>query len=173
MRMASVLAVAAALHPAVYDLIRQDRPASIVEYRSGTEQGPGRLVALNPQPLPPSPPDQAELAGVRLAQQLVQIAVASEVTGDSSSQFVRETIDEWCGTPPWPHKFPSPFPPTGPQGSGPHPDPWLVGKARLAGAMVLADAGSRIHATELHETLLKASDQLLEAVVAGTGSVAS
>ena len=100
MGMSSVLAEAASLHPAVYDLIRQDRPSPIVEYHSGGEAGPGQLVALNPQPLPPGPPDPEQIAAVRLAQQLVLIATALEVRGDSSAGFVRETIDEWCGTPP-------------------------------------------------------------------------
>src|SRR5262249_39394183 len=58
-----------------------------------------------------------------MAHEVVRLAVASEAQGGSSSAFVSEIIEDWCGTP-WPRKWPWPGPRPDTEAEGPSPEPW-------------------------------------------------
>ncbi|OZB87671.1 MAG: hypothetical protein B7X41_12205 [Microbacterium sp. 14-71-5] len=99
------------LHPEIFDIL--GTPTAVVgRYRSRFDQ-----VALNPQPLPPGPPE-ALVTGVRAAAELVRLAFTAHQLGVAFDA----DPDDWCGTPP--HvPIPWPYPPIT---QDPDPHPWLV-----------------------------------------------
>ena len=152
MRPVTLLSVVAAIRPEIWDAIVPQGP--LIRTR-------GDLVSLNPQPLPPA---EAFLVGAAvMAHELVRIAVETEVTGGSSAGFVRDFIDDWCGTP-WPRKWPWPGP--GPRpGEGPSPEPWDVRTGRVIGAIVFASVGTRLADGELSAAFTDGADRLSEAAL--------
>ena len=98
------------------------------------------------------------VGAAEMAHSVVRMAVESEVRGESAVAFVREFVDDWCGTP-WPHRWPWPWPWPGP---GPDPDPWIVQTGRVVGAIVFASVGSRLAEGELRAAFLKGAEQLVE-----------
>jgi hypothetical protein len=145
------LSIIARIHPEAWDVI-------VKRIRVGSRFDE---VALNPQPLPPA--ESFLVSAAEMAHQIARIAVETEVTGGSSSGFVSEFIDDWCGTP-WPRKFPVPWP--GPRrNEGPEPDPWLVATARMVGAVVFANIGSRLADGDLARSLLDGAERLNEAAI--------
>jgi len=149
MNTVQLLRVIAAIPPEAWDAIIPHGPV----LRSRAD-----LVSLNPQPLPPK--DPFTVSAANMAQELVRIAVESEVQGKSAVGFVKEFIDDWCGTP-WPRKWPSPRP--GPRHEGPQPDPWEVTLGRVVGATVFASASGRLGETELAKALQVGAEKLAEA----------
>jgi hypothetical protein len=123
---------------------------------------PARLaaVALNPQPLPPA--EAFIVAAARMAHEVATEAINAQVGGGSPRKFVGELVDDWCATP-WPRKWPWPWP--GPRdGAGPLPDPWAVDLARISGAIVFANYGTRLGKSELSDAFLSGAERLAEAV---------
>ena len=153
MRSVSLLSLVARLRPEAWDAIIPHSPA--------TGAGAATRVALNPQPLPPGEAFVVEAA--RMAHEVIRLAVETELRGESAAGFVREFIDDWCGTP-WPHRWPWPWP--GPQpGGDPDPNPWRVADARVAGAVVFAGAGSRLPDGDLGAAFAAGAQQLGKAAV--------
>ncbi|WP_395242612.1 hypothetical protein ACGGZK_10500 [Agromyces sp. MMS24-K17] len=118
-------------------------------------------VALNPQPLPPV--GEVAVRAAEAAAHVARFAIEAEVRGESSSGFVTEFIDDWCGTP-WPRKWPGPWP---------RPnwdrleDEVVVG--RTIGAAVFANVGARLGDTELAKAFTEGAERLAEAAVGGQG----
>jgi hypothetical protein len=149
MRAVSLLSLVARIRPEAWDAIIPHTPLTA-----------GSRVALNPQPLPPGEAFVVEAA--RMAHEVVRLAVEAGLRGESTG-FVREFVDDWCGTP-WPHKWPWPWP--GPRPGGePEPSPDLVGIARAAGAVVFAAAGSRLPDGELGAAFAAGAEQLAKAAI--------
>jgi hypothetical protein len=154
----NLLSIIGTIHPEIWDAIIPQGPR--VRVVSALER-----VALNPQPLPPR---ETLLAGAaEMAHEVVRLAVASEAQGASSSAFVNEIIDDWCGTP-WPRKWPWPWP--GPRpgtaAGGPSPDPWDVQTARVVGAVIFASTASRLSSGDLRTAMADGADRLVEAALA-------
>jgi hypothetical protein len=147
-----LLKIIAAIPPEAWDAIIPHGPA----FRTRAD-----LASLNPQPLPPR--DSFAVGAATMAHELVRIAVETEVRGESAAIFVKDFIDDWCGTP-WPHKWPWPGPGPRPK-EGPRPEPWEVSIGRAIGATVLASAGSRLGETKLATVLLNGAESLAEAAV--------
>ena len=145
------LSIIARIHPEVWDVI-------IKRFRAGSRFDE---VALNPQPLPPA--ESLFVSAAEMAHQIARIAIESEVTGRSSSGLVSELVDEWFGTL-WPREFPFPWPGPRPN-EGPVPDPWVVQTARMVGALVFANIGSRLADGDLARSLLDGAERLNEAAV--------
>jgi hypothetical protein len=147
----NLLSIIATIHPEIWDAIIPHGPRALDR------------AALNPQPLPPR---ETLLAGAAdVAHEVVRLAVASEAQGGSSA-FVRETIDDWCGTP-WPRKWPWPWPGPRPgtEAEGPQPDPWDVRTARVVGAVVFASVASRLAGGDLQSAFADGADRLTEAAL--------
>jgi hypothetical protein len=146
------LSVFARVHPAVFDAIFPHGPAI---------RDRGDRVSLNPQPLPPA--EALQTAAAQMANELVRLAVETEVRGGTAEGFVNELIDDWCGTP-WPRKWPWPIP-------GPRPAEGLaveafdVGAARAVGALVFASVGSRLAEGALAKAFSEGSERLAQAAV--------
>ena len=131
--------------------------------RNGTEE-----VELQPQPLPPV--ERLQVYAAMMTHRLVQLALESEIQGRAGSQIVSEMVDDWCGTPPWPRRWPhlepTPSPEPGPRpDEGPVPDPWVTQTGRMVGALVLANIGGRLASGELRDTLLTGAQRLSDAAM--------
>jgi hypothetical protein len=151
MRAHSLLTIVAAIPPEAWDAIIPHGPV----IRSRVD-----FVALNPQPLPPK--DNFAVSAAMMATDLGRIAVEADVRGEPTA-FVKEFVDDWCGTP-WPRKWPWPWPGPRPE-EGPRPEPWDVQVGRVVGAAVLASAGSRLGQTELAKAFLDGAESLAQAAV--------
>lgn len=149
-----LLKLIGAIHPQAWDAIYPHGPALHTR---------AHLASLNPQPLPPR--ENFAVSAATMAHELVRLAVETEVRGESAAGFVKDFVDDWCGTP-WPHKWPWPWPGPRPQG-GPLPDPWDVNVARIIGATVLASAGSRLGESKLSTVLLNGAESLADAATRG------
>jgi hypothetical protein len=165
----TLLSVVARIHPQVWDAIYPHGPAiGVTEPVAGFASRLDR-VALNPQPLPPR--EAFLLGAAELAHEIVRTALGIEARGDSSLSFVRDTIDDWCGTP-WPHKWPLPWP--GPhRGDGPHPEPWDaydIQAGRIIGGIVFASIAERILDDKLSAVFADGAERLTEAALNGNGA---
>ena len=146
----TILSVLARVHPAVLDAVFPHGPA--VRRR-------GDRVALNPQPLPPA--EAVQVAAARLADELVRLAVETEMRGEAADGFVTELIDDWCGTP-WPRRWPWPGP--GPRPADPSAvEAFDVGATRAVGALVFASIGSRLADGALAKAFSGGAERLAEA----------
>ena len=154
MRVTSLLSIIGGIRPEAWDAIIPHGPV----LRSPLER-----VALNPQPLPPK--EAFLVSAADLANEITRIAVELDVRGESPVGFVNELIEDWCGTP-WPRKWPWPWPGPRPD-QGPQPDPWDVAAARVVGAIVLANVGSRLGEGELSGALLAGAERLAEVATEG------
>ncbi len=153
--MRQLLALFAHLNPAIFDaLIPRYSPSRVLTWDA---------VALNPQPLPPEP-DPFVIAAVRMTHEHVRLALEAEIRGEGGSRIIAELVDDWCGTP-WPRKWPFPWP--GPRPDGPHPDPWQLATARIAGAVTLAGLAARLGEGDLRETMGRGAEQLTEVALQG------
>ncbi len=154
----NLLSIIGTIHPEIWDAVIPHGPR--VRVVSAFDK-----VALNPQPLPPR---ETLLAGAaEMAHEVVRLAVASEAQGISSSAFVSEIIDDWCGTP-WPRKWPWPWPGPRPgtEGEGPRPEPWDIQTARVIGAVIFASVASRLSSGDLSTAFAEGADRLAEAALA-------
>lgn len=154
----NLLSIIGTIHPEIWDAIIPYGPR--VRVVSALEK-----VALNPQPLPPR---ETLLGGAaEMAHEVVRLAVASEAQGASSSAFVSEIIDDWCGTS-WPRKWPWPWPGPRPgtDTEGPQPEPWDVKTAQVIGAVVFASVASRLSSGDLRTAFADGADRLAEAALA-------
>ena len=105
------------LHPEIFDILGGPR-AGVRGLRSRFD-----YASLNPQPLPPGPPE-ALVTGVRVAAELVRLAS----TAHQLKVAFEVDVDDWCGTPP---HVPIPWPHT-PVTVDPDPHPWLLYNLGLA-----------------------------------------
>ncbi len=153
MRATSLLSIIGSINPAAWDAIIPHGPG----VASRLEQ-----VALNPQPLPPH--DGLLVGAANMAHAVARLAVEASLRGESTD-FVREVIDDWCGTP-WPRKWPWPWPGPRPD-EGPFPDPWVLDTARVVGAVVFTSVASRLAEGELQSTLLEGAERLADVAVRG------
>jgi len=151
MSVSKSLSIIARIHPEVWDVIIQ-------RLRAGTRFD---TVALNPQPLPPV--ESFLIGAAEMANHSARMAIEYEFTGRPASGLIADLIDDWCGTP-WPRRFPFPWPGPHPN-EGPQPDPWVVQTARMIGALVFANIGSRLAESDLAESLIKGAERLNEAAV--------
>jgi hypothetical protein len=149
-----LLSVIARLHPEAWDAIIPRAPRGWSRFEE---------VALNPQPLPPGPPEQFAAAAAWMTQRLVSMAIEADLRGEDPTSWLAEIIDEYCGT--WPRKWPFPWPGPGPQ-HGPSPDPWRMQEARAASALVLASTASRLGEGRLQAVLADGAEKLAEAAQA-------
>lgn len=123
--------------------------------------------SLNPQPLPPHPPDRLVLGAIRMSNRLVALAVEDAARNGGPPDWVSEVIDDWCATP-WPRKWPWPGPgpaPSRDQTEGPRPEPWALATAKASGALVFASLAVRLGAGELRDVLINGAERLAEAAV--------
>jgi hypothetical protein len=154
----NLLSIIGTIHPEIWDAVIPHGPR--VRVVSAFDKA-----ALNPQPLPPR---ETLLAGAaEMAHEVVRLAVTSEAQGISSSAFVSEIIDDWCGTP-WPRKWPWPWPGPRPgtEGEGPRPEPWDIQTARVIGAVIFASVSSRLSSGDLSTAFAEGADRLAEAALA-------
>ena len=158
MATSELLQIIGRINPAAWDFIIPHGP--LVGPRGAAAASRADIAALNPQPLPPEP-DPWLIEAAAMARELVQQAVFDSMRGQSDPGWVREIIDDWCGTP-WPRKWPWPWP-----GPGPDPDPRQVQEARLVGAVILASYGSRLRESDLGGVLTDLADRLGEAALTG------
>lgn len=149
-----LLSVIARLHPEAWDAIIP---------RGSKNWSRGEAVALNPQPLPPGPPENLAAAAARMTQRLVHLAIEADLRGEDPTGWLAEFIDDYCGS--WPRKWPFPWPGPGPQ-HGPQPDPWRMQEARAASALVLASTAARLGESRLQSLLAEGAEKLAEAAQA-------
>lgn len=156
MRSSALLSVIGGIHPQVWDAVVPHH-----HYRNSLD-----LAALNPQPLPPGPPDHAFLVGAAdLAHHMARTAVERNAAGRLELELLQEWVEDWCGNG-WPFKWPIPWP--GPRrGEGPLPDPWVVTAGQIVAATVLASTAARLPANDLSEVLNGLADRLADAALAG------
>ncbi|MDH6196643.1 hypothetical protein M2272_003296 [Mycobacterium frederiksbergense] len=125
-----------------------------------TPQSRSEEVELQPQPLPPV--ESYQIAAAVMAHRYVQLSIESAIQGREASRIIDEMVDEWCGTPPWPHRWPHPtWPVPGPE-PGPRPNEDLVATGRMVGALVLASVGSRLADGELGNAMLRGAERLTD-----------
>lgn len=146
-----LLAIIGRRLPAIYDVIPRGPQGGIASDRWVE-------VMLNPQPLPPQPPDQL---GAAVAAEFIHTAwLASRLGIDQGKVF--EDLDDWCPTKPkWPKLPPwwwwhQPIP------EPPHPD-WFI-DFHLGFAARLAATASEIEDKSLAESLDRAADRSIKAI---------
>jgi len=108
----------------------------------GPQPEPWRLIALNPQPLPPLPTDPVPWLARQMTEALLAraelLADVGRATGNDSlaADFVRDMVEDLC---PPPRRFPIPPFPKGDGDPPPRPDELVVDAATL----VMIGAGLR------------------------------
>ncbi len=165
----TLLELIARVNPAIWELIGPHVPVLYTSGEAGSSVA-GRFgrageAELNPQPLPPR--EQILIGAARLAQQLVEAAIAQG--SDRGTSLLLEEIEDWCGTRPrplpfpWPSRWPIPiyWPPV--PDPGPGPDPELDREIFTVAAVALASLAARIGDEGVVATLGKAVDRLVEA----------
>ena len=86
----TLLEILARMNPRIWEIIHPHVPVlGGVRFLSGVDE-----VALNPQPLPP----KEVLAGAVLARQMAEGAVLVHAQNQGGQGFLREVVDDWCGT---------------------------------------------------------------------------
>jgi hypothetical protein len=135
--------------PAIFDVIPRGPQGLSLQDRASA-------VALNPQPLPPSPP---ELLGVALAQEFAHMAFVSDRLG-LAWKSMSQDLDDWCPTQPRKIKFPIHWPPV-PEPE-PHPD-WLA-ELHLGFAAKLSAISADYAGTPLAATLDRAINRSIDAL---------
>lgn len=110
------------------------------------------IVALNPQPLPPS----GVVVGARLMNKITAAALAGG--RGFGGQFI-EDLDDWCGTG-WPRRWPKKWPVLGPR-----PEPWDVSQVLLGGLLAAAEISAHYDDPDVVGAFDKAIDMLGEAAV--------
>ena len=155
------------LNPAIFDVIFPHGPVQAgLGFASRVNE-----VALNPQPLPPEPPEQKlQRASAMTAHQIAFAAIALEAAGQEGGvRMLNSFIDDWCGNGrppipiPWPGPWPFAFPLDTPAKS------LDVQASRLVGALSLAAVASRMGKGKVQEALSAGADKLLEASVGAAG----
>jgi hypothetical protein len=119
----------------------------------------GDLASLNPQPLPPVDPPLV-VGAIAMSRRVAELAVEADVRGEAPAEWLGRLVSEWCETP-WPRRWPYPGPGPAPEG-GPHPEPWAVSEARIAGAVVFASVASRLGEGDLRAALADAAERLAD-----------
>lgn len=119
------------------------------------------LVSLNPQPLPPGPPEMA--IGYRQTQLLAQAAAGR---GEEGGRWLLSEIDDWCGTgwPKWWPKPPRPWPWPWPDSD---PGSWDEESMFLGAAVASAQLAGQFQDPSMQEMLGAATDRLLDRAMGG------
>jgi len=135
--------------PAIFDVIPRGPQGLSLQDRVSA-------VALNPQPLPPGPP---ELVGAALAQEFAHMAFVSDRLG-LAWKSMSQDLDDWCPTQPRKIKFPIHWPPL------PEPDPhpnWFA-ELHLGFAAKLSAISADYAGTPLAATLDRAVNRSIDAL---------
>lgn len=145
------------INPAIWDAIIPHGPAHIAI--STAEVG-----ELNPQPLPPAA--KLQLASAEVAQEIARAASAADAAGNPEAKsIILRSVDDRCGTPPWPKSWQGPRPPKGEGGEEEEIMP-NADTSQLIGALTLASIASRMAKGELRDGLEQGAEQLAEAALA-------
>jgi|SRR4051812_25984505 hypothetical protein len=151
----TLLEILARMNPRIWEIIHPHVPVlGGVRFLSGVDE-----VALNPQPLPP----KEVLAGAVLARQMAEGAVLVHAQNQGGQGFLREVVDDWCGTHgphPWPPGWPHPDP-------DPDPHPWEVAQVFAVAALVFARFSAGLEDAELRDAFRAAADTAGERAVRG------
>ena len=136
--------------PAIFDVIPRGPQAL-----AGLQE---RLaaVALNPQPLPPHPP---EYLGAALAQEFAHMAWVADRLG-LSWKTVAQDLDDWCPTQPRKIKLPVGWPPI----PEPEPHPNWLAELHLGFAAKLAAISAEHVGSGLAATLDRAVSRSVDAI---------
>ncbi|GAA5158372.1 hypothetical protein [Ornithinimicrobium tianjinense] len=116
-------------------------------------------VALNPQPLPPEPPEIGQRVMLAMARGIIVVGGREE----SAVHAFWEDLEDWCGTG-WPRRWPFPWP-------DPWPDPRLDPRADrrpeiLVGAALTATAlAARYPEGEMRDLFDAAGQRLMDAAL--------
>jgi hypothetical protein len=144
-----LLAIIGRRIPAFYDVIPRGPQQRFLQNRFSE-------VALNPQPLPPEPP---EALGAAIAAEVIHVAWLADRLGVGRG-VAFDDLDDWCPTVPKKLKLPPWWPPV-PEPE-PHPE-WLI-NFHLGFAARLAVAAIEFDGTPLAESLTKAIDRSIETI---------
>jgi hypothetical protein len=135
--------------PAIFDVIPRGPQGLFLQDRVSA-------VALNPQPLPPGPP---ELVGAALAQEFAHMAFVADRLG-LNWKTLSQDLDDWCPTQPRKIKWPIHWPPV------PEPDPhpnWFA-ELHLGFAAKLSAISADYPGTPLAATLDRAVNRSIDAL---------
>jgi hypothetical protein len=135
--------------PAIFDVIPRGPQGLALQDRVSA-------AALNPQPLPPGPP---ELVGAALAQEFAHMAFVSDRLGQTWKTMSQD-LDDWCPTQPRKIKWPVNWPPL------PEPDPhpnWFA-ELHLGFAAKLSAISADYAGTPLAATLDRAINRSIDAL---------
>lgn len=134
--------------PAIFDVIPRG-PQAVVGLQSR-----GAEVALNPQPLPPQPP---EFLGAALAQEFARMAFTADRLGASWKSMAQD-LDDWCPTSPRRIKLPVGWPPI----PEPEPHPNWLAELHLGFAAKLSSISAEHAGTPLAATLDRAVNRSID-----------
>ena len=113
-----------------------------------------------PEPLSHSqllpPVERYQIAAATMAHEIARLVIEAHIGGADARPMVTEAIDDWCGTPPWPGKWPHPR-------LGPVPDPWLCRTGQLVGALVFAKVAASLGDMDLVALMSSAATRLTDA----------
>ncbi len=120
----------------------------------------GGRVALNPQPLPPGPPEMA--IGYHQVHDMVRAAAAR---GEEGPRWFLAEIEDWCGTG-WPRWWPKPRRPWPWPWPDPDPRSWDEASMFLGAAVAAARMIDQFEDGTMQEILGAATDQLIDQALA-------
>ncbi len=150
-----LLAIIGRRIPAIFDVIPRGPQQRFYQNRFSE-------VALNPQPLPPQPPEEL---GAAIAIEVIHIAWLADRLGVGRG-VAFEDLDDWCPTVPKKLKLPPWWPPV----PEPEPHPEWLSNLHLGFAARLAVAAVDFDGTPLGESLNKVIDRSLAAINSTRGS---
>ena len=154
-----MLSVLTRINPAIFDYIFPHGPVLAHAFASRFSE-----VALNPQPLPPGPPERLQMVSALVARNIAFAAIAAEAAGqDGGVRMINSAIDDWCGNgrPPIPIPWPGPWPFAFALDAV--PKDLDVATSRLVGALSFAAVAQRMGTGKVREALSAGADKLMEA----------
>lgn len=113
-----------------------------------------------PEPLSNSQPvarvERYQVAAATMAHEIARFAIEAHIGGADARELTTESIDDWCGTPSWPRKWPHPR-------LGRVPEPWLCRTGQLVGALVFAKVAASMGDMDLIALMSGAATRLTDA----------
>lgn len=154
-----LLSVLGRINPAIFDYIFPHGPVGPHAWASRVND-----VALNPQPLPPEPPEWLQRVSALVAHNIAFAAIAAEAAGQEGGvRMINSAIDDWCGNgrPPIPIPWPGPWPFAFALDAV--PKDLDVAASRLVGALSFAAVAQRMGKGKVRDALSEGADKLLDA----------